>query len=92
MRACQSFIIHGPFAEDDSPYPEVRSAVSNTDDPNIPVSTLRAYVMGILWVIVIPGLNQFFIFRYPSVIISNYVSQLLAYPLGYIWAKVGLHP
>jgi len=35
--------------EDDSPYPEVRSAVANTDDPNIPVSTLRAWVIGELF-------------------------------------------
>ena len=27
--------------EDDSPYPEVRSAVANTDDILIPISTLR---------------------------------------------------
>ncbi|KAF8552648.1 hypothetical protein OG21DRAFT_1486029 [Imleria badia] len=32
--------------EDDSPYPEVRSAVANTDDPSIPASTLRAWVLG----------------------------------------------
>jgi hypothetical protein len=32
--------------EDDSPYPEVRSAVANTDDPDIPVSTLRSWVLG----------------------------------------------
>jgi hypothetical protein len=25
--------------DDESPYPEVRSAVANTDDPSIPVST-----------------------------------------------------
>lgn len=27
--------------EDDSPYPEVRSAVANTDDPEMPCSTFR---------------------------------------------------
>ena len=32
--------------DDDSPYPEVRSAVANTDDPSIPVSTLRSWVLG----------------------------------------------
>ncbi|KAJ7759491.1 hypothetical protein B0H16DRAFT_1313342, partial [Mycena metata] len=31
--------------EDDSPYPEVRSAVANTDDPAIPVATLRAWTL-----------------------------------------------
>jgi len=32
--------------EDDSPYPEVRSAVANTDDISIPASTLRSWVIG----------------------------------------------
>ncbi|KAL4076570.1 OPT oligopeptide transporter protein-domain-containing protein [Scleroderma yunnanense] len=74
--------------EDDSPYPEVRSAVANTDDPSIPVNTLRAWVMGIIWAIIVPGLNQFFFFRYPSVIITGVVAQLLSFPMGRIWAKV----
>lgn len=34
------------LVEDDSPYPEVRSAVANTDDPTIPVSSIRAWVIG----------------------------------------------
>ena len=57
--------------EDESPYPEVRSAVSNTDDPSMPSSTLRAWVVGLAWAAVIPGVNQFFFFRYPSVGISQ---------------------
>jgi hypothetical protein len=56
--------------EDESPYPEVRSAVSNTDDPAMPASTLRAWVVGLMWSILIPGINQFFFFRYPSVTIG----------------------
>lgn len=57
--------------EDDSPYPEVRSAVSNTDDPEMPVNTLRVWVLGIIFAMVIPGLNQFFFFRYPAVTITG---------------------
>ncbi|EGO23107.1 hypothetical protein SERLADRAFT_371352 [Serpula lacrymans var. lacrymans S7.9] len=74
--------------EDDSPYPEVRSAVANTDDPDIPVSSIRTWVMGIAWAIIIAGLNQFFFFRYPSVSISSIVAQLLSFPVGRAWAKV----
>ncbi|KAG2073818.1 OPT oligopeptide transporter [Suillus decipiens] len=74
--------------EDDSPYPEVRSAVANTDDMSIPVSTLRAWVMGFFWVIIIPGMNQFFFFRYPSVNITGMVAQLLSFPMGRLWAAV----
>jgi hypothetical protein len=40
--------------EDDSPYPEVRSAVANTDDPDMPTSTIRSWVIGIIWAILIP--------------------------------------
>jgi hypothetical protein len=35
--------------EDDSPYPEVRSAVANTDDPDMPCNTFRAWVLGLFW-------------------------------------------
>jgi OPT family small oligopeptide transporter len=73
--------------EDDSPYPEVRSAVANTDDPDIPVGTLRSWVIGLIWAIIIPGLNQFFFFRYPSVQVTGIVAQLLSFPLGRVWAK-----
>ncbi|KZT18817.1 small oligopeptide transporter [Neolentinus lepideus HHB14362 ss-1] len=73
--------------EDDSPYPEVRSAVANTDDPEMPVATFRAWVLGIAWAVLIPGLNQFFFFRYPSVTISGLVAQLLSFPLGRFWAR-----
>jgi OPT family small oligopeptide transporter len=74
--------------EDDSPYPEVRSAVANTDDPDIPVSTIRSWVIGLAWAILIPGLNQFFFFRYPSVTIGGIVAQLLSFPIGRAWARL----
>ncbi|EIW77662.1 OPT oligopeptide transporter [Coniophora puteana RWD-64-598 SS2] len=73
--------------EDDSPYPEVRSAVANTDDPEMACSTLRAWVMGIVWAVIISGLNQFFHFRYPSVSISSLAAQLLSFPVGRLWAR-----
>ncbi|KAJ7128729.1 OPT oligopeptide transporter [Mycena epipterygia] len=73
--------------EDDSPYPEVRSAVANTDDPSIPVGTLRAWTLGLIWAIIIPGLNQFFFFRYPAVTVTSIVAQLLTFPLGRAWAR-----
>lgn len=57
--------------EDDSPYPEVRSAVANTDDPSMPCSTVRSWTIGLIFAIVMSGLNQFFFFRYPSVTIGN---------------------
>ncbi|EMD31506.1 hypothetical protein CERSUDRAFT_119725 [Gelatoporia subvermispora B] len=73
--------------EDDSPYPEVRSAVANTDDPTMPVSSLRVWVLGLIWAIIIPGMNQFFFFRFPSVSVSGIVAQLISFPIGRAWAK-----
>ncbi|KAJ7271565.1 OPT oligopeptide transporter protein-domain-containing protein [Mycena rebaudengoi] len=73
--------------EDDSPYPEVRSAVANTDDPSIPVATVRARTLGVIWAIIIPGLNQFFFFRYPAVTVTSIVAQLPTSPLGRAWAR-----
>ena len=58
-------------SEDDSPYPEVRSAVANFDDPEMPASTIRAWILGIAWAILLSGINQFFFFRYPSVVVGN---------------------
>ncbi|PPQ78774.1 hypothetical protein CVT25_010647 [Psilocybe cyanescens] len=73
--------------EGDSPYPEVRSAVANTDDISIPTSTMRSWVIGVAWAIIIPGLNQFFYLRYPSVVIGGIVAQLLSFPVGRAWAR-----
>ena len=58
-------------AEEDSPYPEVRCAVANYDDPEMPASTLRAWVLGIFWAILVPGMNQFFFFRFPAVNVTG---------------------
>lgn len=33
-------------------------AVSNTDDMDMPVNTARAFTIGIIWAVLIPGLNQ----------------------------------
>ncbi|KAF7795143.1 hypothetical protein EIP86_006291 [Pleurotus ostreatoroseus] len=74
--------------EDDSPYPEVRAAVANTDDTTIPVNTFRAWLIGIIWAVLIPGLNQFFFFRFPSVSVGGVVAQLISFPLLRLWARV----
>ncbi|KAG8844062.1 hypothetical protein FRB96_003295 [Tulasnella sp. 330] len=74
--------------EEDSPYPEVRSAVANTDDVSMPCSTFRAWIIGLAWAILIPGLNQFFFFRYPSVTIGSLVAQLLSFPVGRAFALI----
>ncbi|KIJ40174.1 hypothetical protein M422DRAFT_107595, partial [Sphaerobolus stellatus SS14] len=74
--------------EDDSPYPEVRASVSNCDDPDMPASTLRAWLIGVVFAVFIPGLNQFFYFRYPSVTISSIAAQLMIFPIGRLWGAI----
>ncbi|KAL1305749.1 hypothetical protein AAFC00_007330 [Neodothiora populina] len=73
---------------DNSPFAEVRANVPNTDDPTIPVSTLRAWLIGIVFTTLGSGINQFFSMRYPSVTISSIVAQLLAYPIGCFLANI----
>ncbi|KAH9062552.1 OPT oligopeptide transporter [Lactarius deliciosus] len=73
--------------EDESPYPEVRSAAANTDDPAMPASTLRAWCIGIIWAVIVPGINQFFFFRYPSVSVTAIVPLLVTFPIGKAWAR-----
>ncbi|KAJ7691304.1 OPT oligopeptide transporter protein-domain-containing protein [Mycena rosella] len=54
---------HFVALDDESPYPEVRSAVANTDDPDMPVTTLRTWVIGIAWAILIPVSTNFTFLR-----------------------------
>ncbi|KAB8070329.1 OPT oligopeptide transporter protein-domain-containing protein [Aspergillus leporis] len=58
------------------------------DDPTEPVLTLRMWVLGIGFCIVVSGLNTLYTFRNPSITISSTVVLLLAYPLGKLWEKV----
>ncbi|KAB5593002.1 OPT oligopeptide transporter [Ceratobasidium theobromae] len=73
--------------EDDSPYPEVRAAVANTDDPTMPTNTFRMWFLGLIFTVLIAGLNQFFTMRYPSVQITALVAQLVALPAGKLLEK-----
>ncbi|KAN0103685.1 oligopeptide transporter [Russula decolorans] len=76
-----------PVPEDESPYPEVRSAVANTDDPTMPSSTIRAWVVGLSLTVLVPGVNQFFYFRYPAVAINQFFPMLLSLPICKAWAR-----
>jgi len=85
--------------EEDSPYEEVRASVSNTDDPDMPVNTLRMWAIGLFLTVFGAGMNTFFIFRNPyRLILSNaimYVSfkaaaaDLRLYPAN--WPSASLH-
>jgi hypothetical protein len=68
--------------EIDSPYPEVRSAVDPSDDPTLRTSTPRAWFLGLLFSILLPGVSQMLFFHWPNTQIQGIVAQLVAHPLG----------
>ncbi|KAK9249475.1 OPT oligopeptide transporter protein-domain-containing protein [Lipomyces tetrasporus] len=65
-----------------SPYPEVRAVCDPTDDPTIPVETIRAYFLGCVWVAIGSFINEVFDERQPSLSLESTVLQLLLYPCG----------
>ncbi|KAM0748121.1 OPT oligopeptide transporter [Meredithblackwellia eburnea MCA 4105] len=71
---------------DDSPYPEVRAVVSNVDDPEIPCSTFRVWVIGLLFAIIGTGIKTFFSQRNPGIGFDASIVQVLST----IMANVGL--
>ncbi|KAI8209324.1 Sexual differentiation process protein isp4 [Colletotrichum sp. SAR 10_76] len=79
--------IEQALMEDNSPYPEVRAVVRNYD-VDLPANTIRAWVIGLLLCTVGSGVNMLFSLRNPSVTITTYVVQLIAYPIGKGWDLV----
>ncbi|KAK9372530.1 OPT oligopeptide transporter protein-domain-containing protein [Lipomyces chichibuensis] len=65
-----------------SPYPEVRAVCDPFDDPTIPVETIRAYILGTIWVLIGSFVNMFFNQRQPTLRIQSTVIQRLLYPCG----------
>ncbi|OAA64789.1 Oligopeptide transporter OPT superfamily [Cordyceps fumosorosea ARSEF 2679] len=80
--------IEAALITNNSPYAEVRAVVSNRDDPTMPCSTIRAWVIGIFFSIAIAFINGFFEIRQPAIYVTANVPQLLAYPVGKLWEKV----
>jgi hypothetical protein len=60
---------------EDSPYEEVRAAVKNTDGCE-PANTVRAWILGMLFVTVASGINMFLSMRSPAINFPNIVVLL----------------
>ena len=56
--------------EENSPYPEVASAVRNIDE-DVPANTIRAWVIGLLFTTIGSGLNMLFSLRNPQITITS---------------------
>ncbi|KAM3506035.1 hypothetical protein MY11210_007727 [Beauveria gryllotalpidicola] len=71
---------------DNSPYEEVRAAVRNTDGGEV-ANTLRAWILGMIFVTIGAGLNMFLSMRSPAIAFQAIIIQLLVYPIGCFWAR-----
>jgi len=67
-----------------SPYAEVRAVVDNHDDGS-PASTVRSWVIGIIFSALLGFINQLFSIRQPGITVTANVAQLLSFPLGKAW-------
>lgn len=74
--------------DEDSPYPEVRAAVSNLDDPEMPALTFRVFFIGILMTMIRAALNTFFRLRPPAPYIAPTLVCFFAYPFGQLLAWI----
>ncbi|KAI0121384.1 oligopeptide transporter 2 [Xylariales sp. AK1849] len=70
-----------------SPYAEVRAVVDNHDDVNMPCGTIRAWIIGLGFAILLAFINQLFSIRQPAITVQANVAQLLAYPMGKLFEK-----
>ncbi|KAI8865477.1 OPT family small oligopeptide transporter, partial [Ramicandelaber brevisporus] len=68
--------------EEDSPFFEVRAAVSNKDDPSLPSLTFRVWVLGLFFTCLLSFVNQFFWFRAQPITLGTLVVQIVVFPLA----------
>ncbi|KAI2633112.1 OPT family small oligopeptide transporter [Hypomontagnella submonticulosa] len=96
LDALKSALEHGDIKEitetdhlftDDSPYEEVRAAVRNTDGGEV-ACTVRAWILGMIFVTLGSGANMLLSMRSPAINFPALVVVLLVYPIGCLWAKV----
>ena len=78
---------YGAMLKYSSPYLEVRAVTQTTDDPTIPVETVRAYFLAIVWSIVGSGFNEFFSHRLITISVSTSVIQIVLHFCGTFWAR-----
>ncbi|KAG9008887.1 hypothetical protein FRB90_008680, partial [Tulasnella sp. 427] len=74
--------------EDDSPYPIVRACVSNTDDPDMPVMTLRMWSVGLTFSVMGGCMNLFLSLRYPSIWLSNAILVVVSFVTGKVLERI----
>ncbi|GAO17651.1 hypothetical protein UVI_02002130 [Ustilaginoidea virens] len=83
----QEMKVEAALITNNSPYAEVRAVTDNHDDPSTPVSTVRAWTIGIVFSCFLAFVNQLFSIRQPPIRFDTNMAQLLAYPVGKAWEK-----
>ncbi|POR35147.1 Sexual differentiation process protein isp4 [Tolypocladium paradoxum] len=86
-RLIQEIKLEAALITNNSPYAEVRAVVDNSDNPNMPASTIRAWCIGIFFSILLASINQLFSIRQPSIRFDTNLAQLLAFPVGKAWER-----
>lgn len=86
-RLIQEIKLEAALITNNSPYAEVRAVVENSDDPNVAASTIRAWVIGIFFSVLLACINQLFSIRQPAIRFDTNLAQLLAFPVGKAWEK-----
>ncbi|KAG9695737.1 OPT family small oligopeptide transporter, partial [Aureobasidium melanogenum] len=71
----------------ESPYVAVRAAVRETDGEET-ANTVRAWLLGFIFVTLSSGINMFLSMRSPAITIPTVVILLVVYPCGQFLAKV----
>jgi OPT family oligopeptide transporter len=71
----------------ESPYETVRAAVRETDGEET-ANTVRAWLLGFVFVTLSSGINMFLSLRSPAITIPTVVILLIVYPCGQFLAKV----
>ncbi|KAG8992951.1 hypothetical protein FRB90_000827 [Tulasnella sp. 427] len=74
--------------EEDSPYPEVRASVSNTDDPDMPCVTFRVVLIGLTLGFGATAANMYLYLRYPAPSLSGPFPIVSSYVAGKLLAAI----
>ncbi|KAJ4829169.1 OPT super [Turnera subulata] len=66
---------------------QVDLTVPKTDDPTMPVTTFRMWVLGLGACVILSFINQFFWYRTEPMLISSISAQIAVVPIGHLMAK-----
>ncbi|KAI8831019.1 OPT oligopeptide transporter protein-domain-containing protein [Chytriomyces cf. hyalinus JEL632] len=71
----------------DEIYMIIDAIVPRTDDSSLPALTFRVWFLGLIFGALICAINTLFTFRTNQVLITPFITVLLAYPIGMFMAK-----